>query len=124
MPMCFARDWPLMQCLFGPLGGRTGLFTEGTAPNAKRLTRLALEFSNQARHFLPNGLPPARELAPVVERNVATQVVPQENLAGARDLLLRIEQHLFPLRDPARGTRNREKNRKHGHREAHRLVNQ
>src|SRR5262249_56516845 len=40
------------------------------------------------------------------------------------DLLLRVEQHLFPLCDPARGPRNREQHREHLDRKAHRLVDQ
>ena len=42
-------------------------------------------------------------------------------LARAADLLARILDHLFPLRDPADGAGEREQHREHRGREAHRL---
>src|SRR5215216_5422960 len=42
-------------------------------------------------------------------------------LARTADLLARILDHLFPLRDPADGARDREQHREHRGREAHRL---
>jgi len=44
----------------------------------------------------------------VIERNVRALIVAHINLAGASDLLFGIEQHLFPLRDPAAGARDSE----------------
>src|SRR5262252_8595761 len=52
------------------------------------------------------------------------RVVAKINLPRPRDLLLRIQKHFFPLRNPAGSSRNGEQNRKHSHREAHRLVDQ
>src|SRR2546422_5889389 len=67
-------------------------------------------------------------MAPVlrsaVDGDVGPLVVAQIDLPRARDLLLRIQQHLFPLRDPPRRPRNSEQHRKHGDRKAHRLVDQ
>src|SRR5258706_14101342 len=63
-------------------------------------------------------------LTPLIDRNVMTRVVPEIDLARACDFLLRVEKHLFPLRDPPGGARNREEDGKHGHRESHRLINE
>src|SRR5260370_8270650 len=60
----------------------------------------------------------------LVDRNGMGGVVAKIDLAWPRNFLLGIEEHLFPLRDPARSSRNREQYGKHGHRETHRLINQ
>ena len=51
-------------------------------------------------------------------------VVAQVDLAGARDFLFGVEEHLFPLGDPAGGARDGEQDREHRGREAHRLVDE
>ena len=53
-----------------------------------------------------------------------TSVVPEIDLARARNFLLGIEEHLFPLRDPTGSAGNREEHGKHGHRETHGLINE
>src|ERR1700682_2350797 len=63
-------------------------------------------------------------LVPLIDRNVMTRVVPEIDLARARDFLLGVEEHLFPLRDPPGSARNREEDGQHGHRETHRLINE
>ena len=62
-------------------------------------------------------------LTSLFDRDVTARPA-QINLARARNFLLGIEQHFFPLRDPAGGARNGEEHREHGHREAHGLVDQ
>ena len=56
------------------------------------------------------GSDPCFVSAAMIGRNVAAEVVSQVDLARTHDLLLGIEQHLFPLGDPAGGARNGEKN--------------
>src|SRR5712692_816458 len=63
-------------------------------------------------------------LAALFDRNVMTRVMAEVDLAWPRNFLLVIEEHLFPLGDPPGSARNREQDRKHGHREAHRLINE
>src|SRR5712692_1110755 len=63
-------------------------------------------------------------LAALFDRNVMARVVAEINLPRARDFLFRVEEHLFPLRDPARGARNRKQDGKHCHRESHRLIDE
>src|SRR5258708_12525171 len=63
-------------------------------------------------------------VAGLLDRNVMASMVSKVDLAWPRNFLLGIEEHLFPLRDPAGSARNREQNGKHGHRETHRLINQ
>ena len=46
------------------------------------------------------------------------------NLPRPGDFLLGIEQHLLPLCNSARGSRNRKQHREHRYRETHRLVNE
>src|SRR5204862_4813731 len=46
------------------------------------------------------------------------------DLPRTRDLLLRVGEHLLPLRDPAGGSRDREQDREDRYREPHRLVDQ
>src|SRR5437016_3824767 len=46
------------------------------------------------------------------------------DLPRARDLLIRVLQHLLPLRQPARNAWNREEHREHVHRELHGLVDE
>src|SRR5260370_3711591 len=63
-------------------------------------------------------------LIPLIDGNVMTRVVPEIDLPRARNFLLGVQEHLFPLRDPAGSARNREQNGKHGHRETHRLIDE
>src|SRR5688572_7014720 len=63
-------------------------------------------------------------LRPFIPIDVITPRRADVDLLRPRDLLLRVEEHLFPLRDPAAGARNREQHREHGDREAHRLVDE
>src|SRR5260370_24171140 len=63
-------------------------------------------------------------LVSLMDRNVMTRVVPEIDLAGARNLLLGVEEHLFPLRDPTGSARNGEEHGEHGHRKTHRLISQ
>src|SRR5262249_15859732 len=63
-------------------------------------------------------------LTSLVASHVVARPGPRVNLSRPRDLLLRIEQHLFPLRDPAGGTRDREEHREKLDRKAHRLIDQ
>src|SRR5437763_7098325 len=48
----------------------------------------------------------------------------REDLPWPRDLLIRVLQHLLPLREPAADARNRKHYRKHFHRDIQRLVDQ
>src|SRR5271154_6652056 len=59
------------------------------------------------------------DLAAMIERDVAAQVVAQIYLARPGDLLLVVEQHFFPLRDPPRSARNGKQHGEHRHRESH-----
>src|SRR5206468_939811 len=61
-------------------------------------------------------------VAALIERHVRPLVVADVELLRARDLLLLVEQHLGPLRHPARRARDGEQDREHGDREPHRLV--
>src|SRR5207245_11231955 len=63
-------------------------------------------------------------LIALIDRNVMARVVAEIDLAGPRDLLLRVEEHLFPLGDPTGSARNSEQHGEHGHWEAHRLINE
>src|SRR5208283_4991305 len=91
------------------------------APTCYRLNR-AEPYGYLYREVAHAGAP--QRSTSVVERDIAAQVVTEVDLAGARDFLLGIEEHLLPLRDPAGSARNGEEHREHGHRKAHRLVNQ
>src|ERR1700723_232856 len=51
------------------------------------------------------GSPP--DSAAMIDRDIAAQIVAQVYLTRPRDLLFGIEQHLLPLRDPSRSSRNR-----------------
>src|SRR5437879_3295636 len=64
-----------------------------------------------------------RFLTALIDRNVMAGVVSEVNLPGPRNFLLGVQKHLFPLRDPPGGPRNREQYREHGHGKAHRLIN-
>ena len=57
-------------------------------------------------------------------RHVIALRRPGVDLPRPGDLLLGVEQHLFPLRDPAGGPRDGEQHREHLDREPHRLVDQ
>src|SRR5688572_10183634 len=61
---------------------------------------------------------------PFVERDVVTSLGPLVKLLRARDLRVGVEQHLYPLRDPAHRAGDREQHREHLDREAHRLVDE
>src|SRR5260370_13769942 len=63
-------------------------------------------------------------LTALIDRNVMTSVMAEVDLAWPRNLLLGVEEHLFPLRDPPGSARNREQYWKHRHREPHRLINE
>src|SRR5690349_1445474 len=63
-------------------------------------------------------------LKTLFDRNVMARCVAEINLPGPRDFLFRIEEHLFPLRNPARSAGNCKQHRKHGHWETHGLVDQ
>src|SRR6267378_2435122 len=65
-----------------------------------------------------------RVLHPLVHRTVVAARGAGINLARAGDLLLLIEQHLLPLREPAGGARDGEQNREGLHGELHALVDQ
>src|SRR5271155_957206 len=65
-----------------------------------------------------------KDLAAMIERDVAAQIVAQIYLARPGDFLLVVQQHFFPLRDPSRSARNRKQHGEHGHRESHRLVDE
>src|SRR5712692_9801215 len=71
---------------------------------------------------IQNGYGPG--LAALFDRNVMARAVAEINLSRSRDFLFRVEEHLFPLRNPARRAWNRKQDRKHGHRESHRLINE
>src|SRR6185503_7697837 len=58
------------------------------------------------------------------ERQVIPPRVADVHLLWPRDLLIGVEQHLLPLRDPARRSRNRKQHREHRHREAQRLIDE
>src|SRR5262245_30201977 len=59
-----------------------------------------------------------------VSSDVVARRRPRVDLSGPRDFLLRIEQHFFPLCDPASRARDGEEHREHLDREAHRLIDQ
>src|SRR5258707_14602285 len=66
----------------------------------------------------------SRELTSLLDWRVTPRVITKINLPGTRNFLLRIQQQLFPLCDPAGHPRNREQHREHRRRKSHRLVNQ
>src|SRR5687768_358096 len=57
-------------------------------------------------------------------RNIVPLLGAFVDLLRPRDLGVGVEQHLLPLRHPAYGARDREQDREHLDREAHRLVDQ
>src|SRR5260370_38939092 len=63
-------------------------------------------------------------LAALFDGNVMARVVSKVDLAWPRNFLFGVEEHLFPLGYPPGSARNREQNRKHGHRKTHRLINE
>src|SRR5260370_13542355 len=63
-------------------------------------------------------------LTALIDRNVMASVMAEVDLAGASNLLLGVEEHFFPMRDPPGSAWNREQDRKHRHRETHRLINE
>src|SRR5579872_6952348 len=94
-------------------GRRAGAVKKVCDPGFRRGTRAQVERQRDKR-----------KLSPTIERYIAAQVVAEINLTGPGDFLLGVEQHLFPLRNPARGARDGEQHREHCDREAHGLVNQ
>src|SRR5579862_3486796 len=68
--------------------------------------------------------PEKPRLPAAIQRRIAAQGVAQVNLSRPRNFLLGIEQHFFPLRDPAGSSRNSEKYGEHGDRETHGLVDE
>src|SRR5437763_16860579 len=88
-------------------------------------TTIALKESFE-RGFEGGGFPSGYfgRLAALFQRNVMPRVVAKINLARTGYFLFRIEEHLFPLRDPARSARNRKQHGEQGHRESHGLINQ
>ena len=63
-----------------------------------------------------------QQLFSLVDHGIGARIASQVDLAGTRDFLLGVEQHLFPLGDPAAGARDREQDREHRDREAHGLI--
>src|SRR6185503_5203743 len=61
---------------------------------------------------------------PLFEGYVVAPPWSQVDLARPGDLLLLVQEHLFPLGEPARGARYREEDGEHVHRESHGLVDQ
>src|SRR5829696_321010 len=61
---------------------------------------------------------------PLVVRHVIARAGAEIDLARAGDLLVGIVEHLFPLRDPPGGARDREQHREHLDREPHGLIDQ
>src|SRR5579875_2871675 len=59
---------------------------------------------------------------PLFDGDVRPRVVADVDLPRARDALLLVEEHLRPLRHPARGAGDREEHGEHLGREAHRVV--
>ncbi len=59
---------------------------------------------------------------PAVDGNEVAFGRADEELAWPGDLLLLVQEHLLPLRNPPCRPRNREEDRKHRDRKAHRLV--
>src|SRR3712207_8483389 len=70
--------------------------------------------------------PPRSTLFPYTTlfRSEFAFVVTRVDLAGTGDLLLLVQEHLFPLREPARGAWDREQNREHIHWDRERLVDE
>src|SRR5580692_8468927 len=66
----------------------------------------------------------AKRLAAMVEGYITARVVTQIHLPGPGNFLFGIEQHFFPLRNPARRARDREEDREHRRRESHRLIDE
>src|SRR5437762_6404149 len=63
-------------------------------------------------------------LLPLLPRDIVARQRSRVDLPRPRDFLLRVEQHLFPLRNPAGGARNGEQHGKHFDGEPHRLVDE
>src|SRR5687767_7096560 len=72
----------------------------------------------RARPTWRSGLPP------LVLGHVIPRLRAEVDLARPRDFLVGVVEHLFPLRDPAGGARDREQDGKHVDGEAHRLVDE
>src|ERR1700730_18976515 len=67
---------------------------------------------------------PARQSsASLIDRRVGAQVVSKVDLTRTGNFLFRVQQHLFPLGDPAAGAWDRKQNREHRHGESHGLIN-
>src|SRR5580658_739309 len=75
----------------------------------------APEDESAARHL---------NLTALVDRNVAAFWRSEVYPPRPRDFLLGVEQHFYPLRNPASRAGNREEHREHRHRESHGLIDQ
>src|SRR5258708_39641260 len=64
----------------------------------------------------------SRELTSLLDWRVTPRAITKINLPGTRDFLLRIQQQLFPLCDPAGHPRNREQHREHRRRDRKSVV--
>ena len=61
----------------------------------------------RVRSLAPTSSEPLHLLSALRQRHVIPPLVADVHLLWPRDLLIGVEQHLFPLRDPARRSRNR-----------------
>src|SRR5260221_4831352 len=102
----------------GTTGTGTAACGGGCTPSAAAISRPAI--TKSPIHQLTNS-PTLRSLLSVC---VVPLRVPSIDLSGPRDLLFGVEQHFFPLGQPAGRARDGEKHREHFDGEAHRLVNQ
>src|SRR6476660_6681960 len=91
------------------------------------------DWSRTARRLPAEGAAPIRENGSTLDyqfgtsfgtqsrallaRNIVALAGPDVDLPGPRDLLFRVEQHFFPLRNPAGRSRNGKQDRKHLERE-------
>src|SRR3954463_9527649 len=74
--------------------------------------------------MVPYPARPVKESGPAIEGQVVAARRAEVDLPRAGDLLVLVEQHLLPLREPARGARDGEQDREHVDREPHGLVDQ
>src|SRR5258705_14024878 len=103
------RYWPeTFRSLLSTIPGHTKLSSRLQAGVSKNVTAKSVTL----------------ELAALVDWHVMAGIVAQVNLPRTSDLLFRVEQQLFPLRNPAGGARDGKQDWEHGHREAHGLVDE
>src|SRR3981189_3521267 len=101
------RYWPeTFRSLLSTIPGHTKLSSRLLAGVSKNVTAENVTLNSAA----------------LVDWHVMAGIVTQVNLPRTSDLLFRVEQQLFPLRNPAGGARDGKQHREHGHREAHGLV--